>query len=176
MVEESDRFFSTKRGKRFVKFALIGTIGYGLNFLLLYLFNLLLDTTAVQYLNKKIWIFTINQGVIASLLSMAIVFVFTFVMNKFWTFKNQGEEFQPNTLFQFFQFSLIGFVGYAIYTGIMMGLHGTLHWNQYLAMTIAFYTGLINNFFWNDIWTFNPKLIEKRKSKKAEKRTQQDSS
>ena len=48
----------------------------------------------------------------------------------------------------------------------MMGLHGSLLWNKYLVMTIAFYAGLINNFIWNDLWTFNPKFIEKRKKRK----------
>ncbi|MHA1198930.1 MAG: GtrA family protein [Candidatus Heimdallarchaeaceae archaeon] len=166
MESSEEGFFSSQRGKRFAKFFIIGTIGYGLNFLLLYLFNLLLGITIVKDVDVSLWIFTINQGVIASLLSMVIVFVFTFVTNKLWTFRGQGSEFQPNTLFQFFQFTLIGLVGYAIYTGIMMILHGSLLWNEYLAMTIAFYAGLISNFIWNDIWTFNPKLIEKRKQKK----------
>ena len=167
MESEKEKFFSSVRGKRFAKFALIGTIGWGLNFLLLFLFNLLLENTAVKDLDYSIWIFTVNQGVIASLLSMVIVIIFTFIMNKIWTFRE--EEFQSNALFQFFQFVIIGVVGYAIYSGIMMGLHGTLHWNQYLSMTIAFYMGLINNFIWNDIWTFNPRLIQRRATKRLEK-------
>ena len=130
---------------------------------------MLLGITLLKDIDISIWIFAVNQGVIASLLSMAIVFVFTFVMNKIWTFKNQGKEFQPSTLFQFFQFTLIGFVGYAIYTGIMMGLHGSLLWNKYLVMTIAFYAGLISNFTWNDLWTFNPKFIEKRMKRREER-------
>jgi len=169
LTEEKAGFFSTERGKRFIKFAIIGTTGWGLNFLLLYLFDMLLGITLLKDIDISIWIFAINQGVIASLLSMAIVFVFTFVMNKIWTFKNQGKEFQPSTLFQFFQFTLIGFVGYAIYTGIMMGLHGSLLWNKYLVMTIAFYAGLISNFTWNDLWTFNPKFIEKRMKRREER-------
>lgn len=169
MTKEKAGFFSTERGKRFIKFAIIGTIGWGLNFLLLYLFDMLLGITFLKDIDISIWVFAINQGVVASLLSMAVVFVFTFIMNKIWTFKDQGKEFQPSTLFQFFQFTLIGFVGYAIYTGIMMGLHGSLLWNKYLVMTIAFYAGLISNFIWNDIWTFNPKFIEKRMKRRKNK-------
>ncbi len=164
MESDKEKFFSSKRGKRFAKFALIGTVGWGLNFLLLFLLDMLLDQTVVKYINLKFWIFTINQGVIASLISMVVVVVFTFIMNKIWTFK--GEEFHSNTFYQFFQFVIIGVVGYGIYSGIMMGLHGTLLWNQYLSMTIAFYAGLISNFIWNDIWTFNPKLVKKLKSKR----------
>ena len=164
MESDKDTFFSSKRGKRFAKFTLIGTIGWGLNFLLLFLLNLLLDQTVVKDINLKFWVFTINQGVIASLISMIVVVVFTFIMNKIWTFK--GEEFHSNAFNQFFQFTIIGVVGYCIYSGIMMGLHGTLLWNQYLSMTIAFYSGLISNFIWNDIWTFNPKLIKKLKLKR----------
>ena len=163
-MTEKEGFLTTKRGKRFAKFVFIGTIGWGLNFLLLFLLDMLLDLTVVKYINLKFWIFTINQGVIASLISMMVVVVFTFIMNKIWTFK--GEEFHSNTFYQFFQFAIIGIVGYGIYSGIMMGVHGTLLWNQYLSMTIAFYTGLISNFIWNDIWTFNPKIIKKLKSKR----------
>jgi len=169
LTEEKAGFFSTERGKRFIKFAIIGTIGWGLNLLLLYLFDMLLGITFLKDIDISIWVFAINQGVVASLLSMSIVFVFTFVINKIWTFKNQGKEFQPSTLFQFFQFTLIGFVGYTIYTGIMMGLHGSLLWNKYLVMTIAFYAGLISNFIWNDLWTFNPKFLEKRMKRRRNK-------
>jgi putative flippase GtrA len=95
---------------------------------------------------------------------MFVVIVFTFSLNKIWTFK--GEEFHSNTLYQFFQFVIIGILGFAIYSGLMMGLHGTLNWNEYLAMVIAYYSGLVNNFFWNEIWTFNPKLIDKMKARR----------
>ena len=161
MESRMKNFFSHPIFRRFAKFFLVGTIGWGLNNLLLYLLNLMLSQTAVKELNVKIWFLTVNQGVIASILSMTVVIVFTFFINKIWTFK--GEEFHSNTVLQFIQFTLIGLVGFAIYTGIMMGLHGTLLWNEYLAMVIAFYAGLINNFIWNELWTFNPKIIDKMK-------------
>ncbi len=163
-------FFTTERGKRFLMFFLVGTVGWGLNFLLLYLLDdYILGHTFIKNINYSLWIFTIDQSVIASLLSMVIVFILTFVVNKFWTFKGQGDEFNPSTILQFLQFTIIGLFGYAIYSGINMILDGSLNWNKYLAMTIAFYTGLISNFIWNDIWTFNPKLIEKRKNRRNQK-------
>ncbi len=143
--------------------------GWGLNLLFLFLFGLLLDAFFVNDILVIIWVFVIRKGVVASLLSMIIVFVFTFVMNKIWTFREQGREFQPNTLFQFFQFTLIGLTGFALFTGFMLWLHGSLNWNEYLASSIAFFVGLVNNFIWNDLWTFNPKLIEKRKLKRENK-------
>jgi len=161
MESDKESLFSSPRFRRFVKFFLVGTVGWGLNNLLLYLFNLILEQTAVKDLNVKVWFLTVNQGVIASILSMTVIIIFTFFINKVWTFK--GEQFHSNTIFQFIQFLLIGLVGFAIYTGLMMGLHGTLNWNEYLAMVIAFYAGLISNFVWNELWTFNPKLIEKMK-------------
>jgi len=44
-----------------------------------------------------------------------------------------------------------------------------LLWNKYLVMTIAFYAGLISNFIWNDLWTFNPKFLEKRMKRRRNK-------
>ena len=165
MGVEEEKIFSPQRSKRFLKWFLIGTIGWGLNNLLLYLLNdLILEQTAAKDLNVKFWFLTINKGVIASLISMFIVIVFTFSMNKIWTFK--GEEFHSNTLIQFFQFGIIGILGFAIYSGLMMGLHGTLEWNEYLSMVIAYYAGLINNFVWNELWTFNPRIISWMKTRK----------
>jgi putative flippase GtrA len=173
MQSNISRFFSSQRFRRFSKFFLIGTVGWGINNLLLYLFDLLLGLTVVSNFQWTFWFLTIDQSVIASLLSMIVVVIFTFFMNKSWTFK--GEEFHSSTFYQFIQFNIIGIVGFGIYSGLIMALDGTLNWNKYLAMVIAFYAGLINNFIWNELWTFNPKLIEKQKARKERRKNSKQS-
>ena len=168
MKTEKEKFFSTQRGNRFVKFAVIGLIGWGLNELLIFLFLLLLDRSFENDLLFEIWRFDIEKALVASLLSITIVMVINFILNKIWTFKELEKDVQTNTIKQFIQFTLIGLTGLAFYTGVMYVLFTLLHANEYLASSIAFFVGMINNFIWNDLWTFNPKL-KKEKEKEKEK-------
>lgn len=167
-MKEKSKFFSTQRGKRFVKFAIIGFTGWGLNELLIYLFLLLLNKFIEENLLFEIWRFDIEKAFIASIMSISIVFVFNFIFNKLWTFKKVEEDVETKPFIQFLQFTLIGLTGFALYTGAMYILFTLLHVNEYLASSIAFFIGMINNFVWNDLWTFNPKF-KKRKDMNAEK-------
>ncbi|MHA1953665.1 MAG: GtrA family protein [Candidatus Heimdallarchaeaceae archaeon] len=170
MSLEKGKFFSTQRGKRFIKFAVIGFIGWGLNELLIFLFLLLLDRFFVNDLLLEIWRLDIEKALVASLLSIAIVMVFNFILNKIWTFKEVEKDVQTKALIQFLQFTLIGLTGLAFYTGVMYILFTLLHANEYLASSIAFFVGMINNFIWNDLWTFNPRFKkEKTESSNSEK-------
>ena len=103
-VENKGNFFSTQRGKRFVKFAIIGLIGWGINELFLYLFLLLLDRFFVNDLLFEIWRFDIEKVLIASMASLAIVMVFTFTSNKLWTFKEQEKDVQTKPFVQFLHY------------------------------------------------------------------------
>ena len=167
MEKEKENFFSTQRGKRFVKFAIIGLIGWGINELFLYLFLLLLDRYFVNDLLFEIWRFDIEKVLIASMGSLAIVMVFTFTSNKLWTFKEQEKDVQTKPFVQFLQFVLIGLTGFALYSGVVYILATLLHVNEYLTTTIAFFVGLINNFIWNDLWTFNPKFKTKNEEEET---------
>lgn len=168
MKEEKSKFFSTQRGKRFVKFAIIGLTGWGLNELLIFLFLLMLDRFFESDLLFEIWRFDIEKALIASLLSIAIVMVVNFVLNKIWTFKEIEKDVQTRPLIQFIQFTLIGLTGLVFYTGVMYILYTLLHANEYLASSIAFFVGMVNNFVWNDLWTFNPKFKERKEEKAIE--------
>lgn len=167
MIEEEDRFFSTQRRKRFVKFAVIGMIGWGLNELLIFLFLLLLNRFFENDLLFEIWRLDIEKALVASLLSITIVMVFNFVLNKMWTFKELEKDVQTNAIKQFIQFTLVGLTGFAFYAGVMYILFTILHANEYLSSSIAFFIGMINNFIWNDLWTFNPKF-KREKEKELE--------
>ena len=162
MEKDKRNFFSTQRGKRFAKFAIIGLIGWGINELFLFLFLLLLDRFFVNDLLFEIWRIDIEKVLIASMGSLAIVMVFTFVSNKYWTFKEQEKDVQTRPFIQFLQFILIGLTGFALYSGVVYILATLLHANEYLATSIAFFVGLINNFIWNDLWTFNPQFKKKK--------------
>lgn len=162
MEKEKDRFFSTERGKRFVKFFIIGLIGWGLNELLIFLFLLLLNSIFDNDLLFEIWRIDVEKALVASLLSIAIVMVVNFILNKLWTFKEIEKDVHTKAVIQFLQFTLIGLTGLAFYTGVMYILFTLLHANEYLASSIAFFIGLINNFIWNDLWTFNPKFKKEK--------------
>ena len=162
MEKDKRNFFSTQRGKRFVKFAIIGLIGWGINELFIFLYLLLLDRYFVNDLLFELWIFDIEKVLVASIGSLAIVMVFTFISNKFWTFKEQEKDIQTKPFIQFLQFVLVGFTGLAFYLGVVYVLATLLHANEYLSTTIAFFVGLVNNFIWNDLWTFNARLKEKK--------------
>ena len=162
MENEKDSFFSTERGMRFVKFATIGLIGWGLNELLIYLFLLLLDSIYVNDLLFEIWRFDIEKVLVASLFSISIVMVFNFTFNKIWTYKEQEKDTQTKPFVQFIQFTLVGLSGLIFYSGVIYILSTLLHANEYLSSSVAFFVGLVNNFVWNDLWTFNPKLKKKK--------------
>ncbi len=167
MEKDKESFFSTKRGKRFVKFTIVGLTGWGINELFLFLFLKLLDRFFVDDLLFEIWRLDIEKVLIASMGSLAIVMVFTFVSNKLWTFKEQEKEFQTKAFIQFLQFVLVGLTGFALYSGVVYVLATLLHSNEYLATTIAFFVGLINNFIWNDLWTFNPKFKTRKEEEES---------
>ena len=168
MEKDKESFFSTQRGKRFVKFAIIGLIGWGINELLIFLFLLLLDRKFDNDLLFELWRFDIEKVLVASLFSIAIVMVVNFVLNKIWTFKKQERDVQTKPLIQFLQFTLVGLTGLAFYSGVIYILATLLHANEYLASSIAFFVGLVNNFSWNDLWTFNPKFMKKLNEKKEQ--------
>jgi len=169
LVEEKKGFFSTQRGKRFIKFAIIGIIGWGINELIIFLSLLVLDSIFDFNPLFVVWGLEIDKVLVSSLISITIVITFTFTMNKLWTFKQQEKEYQPKAILQFVQFALIGITSFAFYTSIIFGLHTQLSVNKYLATSIGFFVGLVNNFIWNDLWTFNPKFMEKRMKRSEER-------
>ena len=100
--------------------------------------------------------------------------VFTFTSNKLWTFKEQESDVQTKPFVQFLQFLLIGLIGFALYSGVVYILATLLHVNEYLTTTIAFFVGMINNFIWNDLWTFNPKFKTKKDEEETIERLQSE--
>ncbi len=171
MTEEKQNFFSTNRGKRFAKFVIIGLIGWGINELLIFLFLMMFNRFFSYDPLFIIWSLEIDKVLVSSLMSITIVMVITFLSHKFWTFKDQEKGYKPTAFVQFLQFAGIGITSFAMYTAIIFGFHTKLGGNKYLVTSIAFFVGLVNNFIWNDLWTFSPRFLDKR-MKRSENRKQ----
>lgn len=75
-------------------------------------------------------------------------------MHKVWTFKGLEKDVDVKVITQFFQFLLIGLSAAVLYIGIIYLLHNILDWYEFPSTTIAFFVGILNNFIWNDLWTF----------------------
>jgi putative flippase GtrA len=144
-------FTSRREQKRFVKFAIVGTIGAGVDFLI---FNLCLGALGL-----------------APLLSQALSFLAAvssnFMLNRYWTFKDSRSK---QIGIQIGQYVLVNFVGLLIRTPIFNGLSTvferalgqgnhpfgidayTLAHN--LALGGAIGVVLLWNYFVNRKWTF----------------------
>lgn len=168
MNQEKPKYFCKARGIRFTKFLVIGIVGWGLNELFIYLSILILDQFFVSDLLFNIWFFEIKKIQIASLTSIILVIAFSFNMHKSWTFKGLEKRADVKATTQFFQFLLIGLSAAVLYIGIIYVLHNILDWNEFFSTTIGFFVGIINNFFLNDLWTFNPNSGKKPMNDESE--------
>ena len=68
--------------------------------------------------------------------------------------------FSPKTgrlaLKSYLRFSLVGLSGVIVDSAVLYGCASIsgLGWNVSIAKTVASETAILNNFYWNDIWTF----------------------
>lgn len=64
----------------------------------------------------------------------------------------QRESAQLRT--QGVSFGVVGLSGVILNTGLVYVLHGLLHWPLPLAVALASELAILNNYVWNDRWTF----------------------
>jgi putative flippase GtrA len=120
--------------KQFIKFCLVGVVNTAIDFAIFYL---LTRIAGIYFL-------------LANFISVLAAMTFSFVFNKYWTFKN----FNPGIKKQYLQFALVNLVYFILNNGIIwlgvtiLGL-GDL-WSKLLATLI----GLGWSFGANKIWTF----------------------
>jgi len=57
------------------------------------------------------------------------------------------------------RFGLVGLTGVGINLVIVQVLFGRLHWTAFLASAIAVELSVVNNFLWNNWWTFGQRTI-----------------
>jgi putative flippase GtrA len=120
--------------KQFIKFCLVGVV------------NTAIDFAVYYFLTRVVGIYFL----LANLISVLVAMTFSFVFNKYWTFKN----FNPKINKQYLKFALVNLVYFLLNTAIIwlgvsiMGL-GDL-WSKLLATAV----GLAWSFGANKIWTF----------------------
>lgn len=156
-------FLSKARQKRFVKFVVVSTAGWGINELIVFLMMLLLNHFYTQDVLFAIWFLDVEKILTAAAVAIVIVMVYNYIINKIWTFKKQEQLVDFATLPQFLKFALVGASGTVVNLGLVHLFAVIIGWNDYLATTIGFITSVITNFILNDIWTFNPKFGKPKK-------------
>ncbi len=138
---------------RFLKFAVVGTIGAVVDFGILYLLHVLVGLHLA----------------LANTISFTCAVISNFTWNRYWTYPDSRSK---PIMAQLAQFFAVNIAGWAINTGILLLLHGPLtalvmrtlpaltpfeaHKVGYNAAK-AFATGVVMfwNFFVNRFWTYN---------------------
>ncbi len=151
-------FFNKARQIRLVMFAIVSTIGWGINEFIVYLMFLLLNYITPDDFLFRIWFYDVYKIIVAQFVAILLVMIYNYFINKKWTFRKQEQEVDFNNLIQFIKFALVGASGTLINLGLVHLFHITLGWNEYLATTIGFVVSVLTNFILNDIWTFNPRF------------------
>ena len=151
-------FFNKARQIRLVKFAIVSTIGWGINEFIVFLMFLLLDHYREDDFLFKIWFYDVYKVIVAQFVAIIFVVIYNYFINKIWTFRKQEQEVDFNSITQFLKFAIVGASGTLINLGLVHLFHITIEWNEYLATTIGFFVSVLTNFILNDIWTFNPKF------------------
>jgi len=144
---------NSKELTRFLKFAVVGTIGAVVDFGILYVLHAVLG-----------WHLALSNTI-----SFSCAVISNFVWNRYWTYPDSRTK--PITA-QLVQFTVVNIAGWAINTGILLALNGPLtslaetlpivataeiaHKLGYNAAKV-FATGVVLfwNFFINRFWTYN---------------------
>ena len=140
-----------KEQKRFVKFAIVGTVGMGVDFIVFNLFYVIIGL----------------EPVAAQVVSFLAAVTSNFILNRSWTFHDSRTKSMRHQLAQYL---LVNVVGLIIRTPIFAFLGGVLHgildaqqlpfgvdavWLAHnLALAAAIGVILMWNYFVNRRWTF----------------------
>ena len=155
MIEKLTTWTTTNRKEltRFLKFAVVGTIGAVVDFGILYLLHAVLG-----------WDLALSNTI-----SFTCAVISNFIWNRYWTYPDSRSKPISSQLVQFF---VVNIVGWAINTGILLLLNQPLtalvenlaiaataeaaHKIGYNAAKV-FATGVVMfwNFFINRFWTYN---------------------
>ena len=140
-------FNKPKERKRFLKFAVVGTIGAVIDF---GTFNLLYQILHIH-------------PVVSSIFSFTAAITSNYIWNRFWTYPDSREKAVSR---QLVQFALVNVVGLGIRTPIFWGLSNLLLFLTKVtsisdklrlngSLAIAVIIVMFWNFFANRFWTFN---------------------
>ena len=167
------------RTARLVKFAIVSTIGLGLNQLMVFLSLITLNTITTIDPLFTFSIFGISikiaKIIVSEFIAILFVTVFNYVVNKFWTFRKIEQQAEFNTVIQFIKFAIVGASGTLVNLGLTYLFAVILNWNDYLSTAIGFIASVLSNFILNDIWTFNPRFAKSKKALQVSKNQNQQS-
>lgn len=139
----------SKEAERFLKFAVVGTIGFIVDFGLLFLLK--------EWVGIKVTVF-------ANTISFCAAVISNFILNRYWTYPDSRSK---RIRFQLPQFTLVSVIGLALNNTIVHLLEipfDTLLNDSFLHLTnrgyipakiVATVVVLFWNFFINRYWTYN---------------------
>ena len=136
--------------KRFLKFALVGSLGAAVDFIV---FNILTQWVGLP-------------PVLSSVLSFLTAMTHNFLWHRYWTFP---ESRSKRAVHQWLQFGMVSLVGLAIRTTLFSFIHTPLttfmgslplpltpaFWGNNISLAIVIFVVMIWNFTANRIWTYN---------------------
>lgn len=146
--------YDPRERSRFFKFAVVGTIGFGVDFLSFNIFRSGIGLSAE----------------ISSVLSFCVAVLSNFLFNRFWTYPDSRSK---TLISQLVQFSAVNLIGLAIRTIIFSFLHGLLvemfkialsstdflefaeMVGENVSLAIVVIIVMFWNFFVNRFWTYN---------------------
>ncbi len=136
--------------KRFLKFALVGSLGAAVDFTV---FNLLTQWVGLP-------------PVLSSVLSFLTAMTHNFLWHRYWTFP---ESRSKRAMHQWMQFGMVSTVGLIIRTTLFSLIHAPLthfmghlplplapaFWGNNVSLAIVIFVVMVWNFAANRIWTYN---------------------
>lgn len=135
-----------KEFERFVKFLVVGTIGF------------VVDTGTLNLLVLAFHYNTDTQRLIAKSISFSLAIISNFTWNHFWTYPDSRSKPMHHKLAQFSLVSVIGLginlLIFGTLSGLLIARFG-LAWGTNLAQACAVIVVLFWNFFANRFWTYS---------------------
>jgi putative flippase GtrA len=165
-----------KEAKRFVKFLIVGALGFVVDF---GFFNLLLNP-ANHWVSPGAWLYTLLAGFglsdrfithlgpsIASTMSFVAAVVSNFLWNRYWTYPDSRSRSRRRQFTMFFLVSAVGvliripivFIMTPLFRSLVAGIGPlqayTTRLADNLSLMVAVIVVLFWNFFANRHWTYN---------------------
>jgi putative flippase GtrA len=129
-----NKFLKSEIAKQFVKFCLVGFL------------NTLVDFGVYLFFSRVIGLYYLY----ANLLAVFVAMTSSFVLNKYWTFKNNDHDLSK----QYLKFTLVNVVYFLLNNAIFFSAVHYLKFFDIWAKVVAIGIGLIWNFLANRYFTF----------------------
>lgn len=126
--------------RQFLKFAIVGFINTGLDFLVYFLLTRLWDFWMVHYL----W---------ANLISFSVAITNSYILNRNWTFRHKGG----GVALQYIKYFLVTLIGLCFNEGILFLFVQVFHFYDLLAKVFAVSVVMLWNFGVYKFWIFREK-------------------